>query len=63
MKTGGKKNRKSTDDEWFRKNFPTQQARAKADEAIDLLDVAVPMHVFIDAWVAAYKKAGGLCDV
>jgi hypothetical protein len=48
------------DDEWFHKHFPTARARDAADKAIDKMDVAEPMHAFLDAWVAAYRVAGGL---
>lgn len=41
------------------KRFPSQDARKKADEVVDALSVHEPMHVFIDAWVAAYRAAGG----
>ena len=47
------------DARWMAKNFPSPQARKKADEAIDALDVALPMTTFLDAWIAAYLAAGG----
>jgi len=47
------------DDEWFQKNFPTSHARDIADKAIDKIDVTEPLHVFLDAWLAAYLAAGG----
>lgn len=34
--------------------FPNAAARRAADDAIDKLDVTLPMHVFLDAWEAAY---------
>ena len=40
--------------------FPTRSARKFADEAIDELPESAPMSAFIDAWLAAYKKAGGI---
>ncbi len=52
-----KKNR--DDEEWWRKHFPTVSARAAADKAIDALSVDLPMSAYIDAWIAAYKAAGG----
>lgn len=47
------------DDRWFAKWFPTAGARAEADKAIDALPVSEPMSAFLDAWIAAYRKAGG----
>lgn len=40
-------------------NFPTSHARESADRAIDRLDPSLPMTAFLDAWVAAYIRAGG----
>lgn len=34
--------------------FPNARARKAADDAIDKLDVSLPMHVFLDTWEAAY---------
>ena len=34
--------------------FPNARARAAADAAIDALGVDEPMHVYLDAWEAAY---------
>jgi hypothetical protein len=53
-----KKNR--DDEEWWRKHFPTVSARAAADKAIDAMDVKCSMSDFLDAWVAAYRRAGGV---
>lgn len=44
---------------WFREHFPTQHARDVADQAIDKLALSEPMSAYIDAWIAAYKQAGG----
>ena len=51
------------DDAWFAKNFPTAHARDAADKAIDKLDVHEDMRAYIDAWIAAYIKAGGKCNI
>lgn len=48
--------RKKTLDE----RFPTKAARERADAAVDCLDVHLPMHEFIDTWVAAYRAFGGV---
>lgn len=42
------------------KRFPTARARKAADEAIDPIPETEPMHVFVDAWLAAYRAAGGI---
>lgn len=47
---------------WMNRHFPNYKAREAADEAIDEISVDQPMHVFLDAWIAAYKKAGGKVD-
>ena len=45
------------DDAWFAKHFPTTQARAKADEAIDKVD---PKEAtFLDVWITEYIQADG----
>jgi hypothetical protein len=44
---------------WYREHFPSSHARDAADEAIDTIDISLPMRTFIDAWIAAYIKAGG----
>jgi hypothetical protein len=44
---------------WWDRHFPNARARTAADEAIDALDPALPMTAFIDAWIAAYRAAGG----
>jgi hypothetical protein len=50
------------DARWMAKHFPTVHARKKADEAMDALDVSLPMSAFLDAWIAAYFAAGGKSD-
>lgn len=62
MKNGGK-TKKKAEAEFWRINFPTQHARAAADESIDKLSPLSPMQVYVDYWIAAYKKAGGICSV
>ena len=47
------------DEAWFAKHFPNARARDAADKAIDLIDPKEPMTTFLDAWVAAYVRAGG----
>jgi hypothetical protein len=47
----------------MRSRFPTVEARRKADEAIDPLDVDRSMIEFIVVWIAAYKAAGGKLPV
>ena len=37
--------------------FPNARARKLADDAIDKLDVSLPMHVYLDTWEAAYFAA------
>ena len=44
---------------WMARNFPSQHARMKADEAVDQLDVSEPMTRYLDVWIAAYIRAGG----
>ncbi len=39
--------------------FPNARARKAADDAIDKLDVSLPMHVYLDTWEAAYYAAAG----
>lgn len=51
---------KCDDAAWMAKNFPTAHARKKADEAIDELDPHAPMSAYLDAWIAAYRSAGGV---
>jgi hypothetical protein len=58
----GKKG-KQDEAEWWRKNFPTVEARAAADKAIDALDAKEPMTRFIDTWIAAYLAAGGKTSI
>lgn len=53
------KQKQETSEEWFRKRYPSAEARRKADEAIDKLDVHCTMAEFIDTWIAAYKQAAG----
>ena len=56
------KRKQETSEEWFRKRYPSAEARRKADEAVDKLDVALPMTEFIDTWMQAYKDASGDSD-
>lgn len=44
---------------WMQSHFPTTHAREAADRAVDRLDPSLPMTAFLDAWVAAYIRAGG----
>lgn len=53
------KHRNDKDEEWFRKRFPDLEARRRADEAADRLDVHQPMSAFIDVWIAAYEQVAG----
>lgn len=59
----GKRDKKvrrvETDEERFRRIFPTPRARDVADQAIDDVGVTEPMTTFLDAWVRAYVAAGG----
>jgi hypothetical protein len=43
----------------LRKRYPTAAARFAADKAVDDLPETAPMTTHIDAWIAAYRKAGG----
>ena len=43
----------------FKKAFPSKLGRDAGDEAIDSIPTTEPMHVFIDAWEAAYFKKTG----
>lgn len=43
-------------EDWFRRNFPSAEARRKADEAVDRLDVTLPMTEFIDTWIRVYNE-------
>lgn len=58
-----KKSKKDVEAAWWVKNFPTVSARDAADKAIDALDPKEPMTTFLDAWIAAYIKAGGKTDL
>ena len=49
--------RQETSEEWFRKRYPSAEARRKADEAVDQLDVSEPMTKYIDTWITAYKQS------
>ena len=40
--------------------FPSARAREAADKAVDELPLTAPMTSYVDAWIAAYRKAGGL---
>ena len=53
------KSSKEKPEDWMRKNFPSADARKRADEAVDKLDVDLPMKDFIDVWVQAYREAVG----
>jgi hypothetical protein len=46
--------------QWWRDHFPTPEARAAADKTVDELPPDRPMSTFIDTWVAAYDRAGGV---
>jgi hypothetical protein len=48
-----------SDEALMAKRYPSAQARKKADEATDAIPPDEPMTVFIDAWLAVYKAAGG----
>lgn len=48
------------DDDYVQRRFPTRAARKAADEAIDPIPVSEPMSTFLDTWIAAYRKAGGI---
>ncbi len=39
--------------------FPNARARKAADDAIDKLDVSLPMHVYLDTWEATYFAVAG----
>jgi len=54
---------KLPDEKWFQRHFPSKHARDIADKAIDAISVTQPMHVFLDAWIAAYVAAGGRTDL
>lgn len=51
---------KSDPAKWWRDNFPNVNARDAADKVVDEMDTRLPMEAFIDAWLAAYKAAGGV---
>lgn len=44
----------------FEQRYPTQRAREVADRAIDDLPEDAPMTTYIDTWLEAYARAGGL---
>lgn len=48
---------------WVAKHFPTSHARDAADRAIDDMDPHAPMSAYLDAWIAAYLKAGGKTEL
>ena len=54
---------KESDAQWMRRVFPDARARDVADLAIESLDVAAPMSEYLDAWVAAYRAAGGRTSI
>jgi len=39
--------------------FPNSRARKAADDAIDKLDVSLPMHVYLDTWEQKYWEIAG----
>jgi hypothetical protein len=39
--------------------FPNARARKLADDAIDKLDVALAMHVYLDTWERIYYAESG----
>jgi len=43
--------------------FPNAKARAAADAAIDKLDVALPMHVYLDTWESDRTRCVGFLFV
>jgi hypothetical protein len=49
-----------TDEAWLRRHYPTRHAREAADVAIDALPNEATMAAHIDAWIAAYRAAGGM---
>lgn len=50
-------------DHSFERLFPSPAARKVADDAIDAMGLDEPMRAYLDAWVAAYKVAGGKTPV
>ncbi len=48
------------EDRWWRDHFPTPSAREAADQAIDELSPERPMSAYVDTWIAAYVRAGGV---
>lgn len=40
--------------------FPTKLARDAADAACDALSPTEPMTAYVDAWLGAYRAAGGI---
>ena len=44
----------------FEKRYPTKRAREAADAVIDAMPNDLPMTAFLDAWLAAYRAAGGI---
>lgn len=57
------KKRRRTDDDAFARLFPTRRAWPAGDEAVSTLDPHDPFYKYIDAWIAAYKAAGGKTEV
>lgn len=41
------------------KRFPSFHARIAADRTVDTLPADAPMTLYVDTWIAAYRKAGG----
>ena len=41
-------------------SIQTKHAHEAADKAIDALPETEPMSAYIDAWLAAYRAAGGM---
>jgi hypothetical protein len=51
--------KREADKPWFDRHFPNARARREADKVVDQLEVSDPMSMYIDQWIAAYKRAGG----
>ncbi len=50
-------------EEKLKRMFPSPNARAVADSAMDAIDASEPMSRFIDRWIEAYIAAGGKTNV
>lgn len=51
---------KPTDEDLVRRRYPTKWAREAADSAVNALPMTTTLAEATDAWVAAYRAAGGL---